>query len=85
MAVEDKIGVVSEGVSEGEGGRGGEAIWLELDLSDPRKAKKAAEEFLKKEKRLDILGKSFAFFFFFLSFFFSGSGVGWGWLGVRVG
>lgn len=79
MAVEDKIGVVSEGVSEGEGGRGGEAIWLELDLSDPRKAKKAAEEFLKKEKRLDILGKSFAFFFFFFEFFLFGV---WGGVGL---
>lgn len=34
--------------------------WLYLDLSDPRKAKAAAEAFLKKETRLDILGESSA-------------------------
>ncbi|TCD60880.1 hypothetical protein EIP91_009371 [Steccherinum ochraceum] len=33
----------------------GTVEWLELDLSDPRKAKEAAERFLQKEKRLDIL------------------------------
>ncbi|RDB16046.1 hypothetical protein Hypma_003421 [Hypsizygus marmoreus] len=33
----------------------GEVVWLKLDLSDPRDAKKAAEAFLKKEERLDIL------------------------------
>ncbi|KAF4615731.1 hypothetical protein D9613_012455 [Agrocybe pediades] len=33
----------------------GTVEWLELDLEDPRKAKKAAEKFLKKEKRLDVL------------------------------
>ena len=32
-------------------------VWLKLDLSDPREAKKAAEEFLEREGRLDILGK----------------------------
>jgi len=29
--------------------------WLELNLGDPREAKKAAERFLEKEERLDIL------------------------------
>ncbi|KAF8970385.1 NAD-P-binding protein [Flammula alnicola] len=33
----------------------GEILWLKLDLSDPRDAKKAAEDFLKRETRLDIL------------------------------
>ena len=42
-----------EGLQPGDG----EVIWLKLDLSDPRDAKKAAEEFLKREKRLDILGE----------------------------
>lgn len=37
------------------GGKGGEVIWLELDLSDPRKAKKSAEEFMNREGRLDVL------------------------------
>ncbi|KAF9235463.1 NAD(P)-binding protein [Melanogaster broomeanus] len=40
-----------EGLAPGNG----EVIWLELDLSDPRNAKRTAEEFLSKEKRLDIL------------------------------
>ncbi|OBZ78301.1 hypothetical protein A0H81_02445 [Grifola frondosa] len=41
---------------EGLGPRNGEVVWLNVDLSDPRDAKKAAEEFLTKEKRLDVLG-----------------------------
>lgn len=32
-------------------------IWLPLDLSDMRSAKKAGEEILSKETRLDILGQ----------------------------
>ncbi|OAX40087.1 NAD(P)-binding protein [Rhizopogon vinicolor AM-OR11-026] len=40
---------------EGLGPGNGEVVWLELDLKDPRNAKKAAEEFMKKEKRLDVL------------------------------
>lgn len=42
-----------------EGISPGEVVWLQLDLSDPRLAKKAAEEFISKEDRLDILGMSF--------------------------
>ena len=42
---------------EGRGPRNGEVLWLDLDLSDPRKAKKSAEELLRKEKRLDVVGK----------------------------
>lgn len=34
----------------------GEVIWHELNLSDPRWAKKSAEQFREKESRLDILG-----------------------------
>ncbi len=41
---------------EGLGPGHGEVIWLNLDLSDPRDAKKSAEEFLEREARLDILG-----------------------------
>jgi len=41
---------------EAEGIEKGQVEWLCLDLSDLRKAKDAAEEFLKREKRLDILG-----------------------------
>ncbi|KAI0730003.1 NAD-P-binding protein [Fomitopsis betulina] len=38
----------------------GEVVWLPLDYSDPRDAKKAAEGFLEKEERLDILINSAA-------------------------
>jgi NAD(P)-dependent dehydrogenase (short-subunit alcohol dehydrogenase family) len=41
--------------AEGMGPGNGDVIWLELDLKDPRNAKKAAEEFMKQEKRLDVL------------------------------
>lgn len=43
---------------EGLGPGNGEVIWLELDLIDPRNAKTTAQEFMRKEKRLDILSKS---------------------------
>jgi NAD(P)-dependent dehydrogenase (short-subunit alcohol dehydrogenase family) len=41
---------------EGTGGRKGELVWLPIDLTDPHKAKAAAEWFIKRESRLDILG-----------------------------
>jgi hypothetical protein len=41
---------------ESEGLGSGQVLWHHLELSDPRKAKKSADEFLKKETRLDILG-----------------------------
>ncbi|KAG1823186.1 hypothetical protein EV424DRAFT_769957 [Suillus variegatus] len=41
--------------AEGLGPGNGDVIWLELDLMDPRNAKKAAEVFMKQEKRLDVL------------------------------
>ncbi|KAG6330448.1 hypothetical protein ID866_8642 [Astraeus odoratus] len=41
--------------SEGLGPGNGEVVWLELDLCDPRNAKKAAREFMSKEDRLDVL------------------------------
>ena len=41
--------------SEGLGPGNGEIVWLELDLSDPRNSKKAAQEFMSKESRLDVL------------------------------
>jgi len=40
---------------EGLGPGNGEVVWLDVDLSDARKAKAAAESFLQKETRLDIL------------------------------
>lgn len=43
---------------EAEGLGNGQVLWLKLDLSDPREAKKSAEEFLKREQRLDILSVS---------------------------
>ncbi|KAG7446779.1 NAD-P-binding protein [Guyanagaster necrorhizus] len=39
----------------------GEVIWLPFDLKDPRLAKKAAEDFLSREKRLDVLINNAAF------------------------
>lgn len=41
---------------EGLGPGNGQVLWLKVDYSDPRLAKKAAEEFLERELRLDILG-----------------------------
>ena len=43
----------SEGLAPGNG----EVVWLELDLSYPRKVKQSAEDFLGKESRLDMLGE----------------------------
>lgn len=42
---------------EEEGIGSGQVVWLPINLSDPQWAKKAAEEFLGKESRLDILSK----------------------------
>ncbi|KAI0305347.1 hypothetical protein B0F90DRAFT_1625138 [Multifurca ochricompacta] len=42
--------------NEGMGESPGELVWLPIDLTDPHKAKAAAEWFLKRESRLDILG-----------------------------
>jgi hypothetical protein len=42
--------------AEGLGPGYGQVLWHKLDLSDPRDAKKSAEEFLKREQRLDVLG-----------------------------
>lgn len=39
----------------------GQVVWLPFDLKDPRLAKKAAEGFLSREKRLDILINNAAF------------------------
>ncbi|KAH7930284.1 NAD(P)-binding protein [Leucogyrophana mollusca] len=41
--------------AEGLGPGNGEVLFLQLDLADPRNAKKAAEELMSKEKRLDIV------------------------------
>ena len=43
----------AEGLSPGNG----EVHWLKLDLSDPREVKRATEEFMQKEDRLDVLGE----------------------------
>ncbi|KDQ54409.1 hypothetical protein JAAARDRAFT_135807 [Jaapia argillacea MUCL 33604] len=42
--------------TEGLGPGNGEILWLKLDLSDPRVAKQSAEDFMKRESRLDVLG-----------------------------
>ncbi|KAH9897849.1 NAD-P-binding protein [Cubamyces lactineus] len=41
----------AEGLQPGNG----EVHWFQLDLSDPRKSKESAEEFMKREDRLDVL------------------------------
>ncbi|CDO76361.1 hypothetical protein BN946_scf185011.g25 [Trametes cinnabarina] len=41
--------------AEGLGPGHGEVVWLKLELSDPRGVKEAAEEFMRREDRLDIL------------------------------
>ena len=35
----------------------GEVVWLPLDLDDPREVQRAAEVFMSKEERLDILSQ----------------------------
>lgn len=40
---------------EGLGEHPGELIWLPIDLTDPHRAKAAAEWFIKRETKLDIL------------------------------
>ncbi|KIY47879.1 NAD(P)-binding protein [Fistulina hepatica ATCC 64428] len=40
---------------EAEGLGTGQVIWHKVDLSDPRNAKQAAEEFMRREARLDVL------------------------------
>jgi len=42
---------------EKEGLGSGQAVWLQVDFSDPRWAKHAAKEFLAKETLLNILSK----------------------------
>jgi NAD(P)-dependent dehydrogenase (short-subunit alcohol dehydrogenase family) len=44
--------------AEGLGPGNGKVVWLKLDFSDPKTAKEGAEEFLKRETRLDILSMS---------------------------
>lgn len=39
------------------GGNAGKVIWLPLDLATPESAKRGAEEFLRRETRLDILSE----------------------------
>jgi NAD(P)-dependent dehydrogenase (short-subunit alcohol dehydrogenase family) len=43
--------------AEGLGPGFGPVKWLNVELSDPRNAKAAAEDFLSKETRLDVLGE----------------------------
>lgn len=40
---------------EHEGVPAGSVHWLKLDLGDPRQTKKAAEELMMREKRIDVL------------------------------
>lgn len=47
---------------EGLGPGNGDIIWLDLDLVNPRNAKKAAQEFMSKEQRLDVISKPLCVF-----------------------
>ena len=61
MAARNKVkaeAAISALKEEGLGPGNGEVVWLELDLSDPRNAKRAAKEFMRKEDRLDVLSTS---------------------------
>ena len=42
--------------AEGREPGNGALEWVELDLSDPRKAKEGADRFVARETRLDVLG-----------------------------
>ncbi|KAF8156639.1 hypothetical protein B0H34DRAFT_658150 [Crassisporium funariophilum] len=50
------IGAIARLEHEGLGPGNGQVVWLKLDLCDPREAKKAAEDFLTRENRLDVIG-----------------------------
>ncbi|KZT10383.1 NAD-P-binding protein [Laetiporus sulphureus 93-53] len=53
---EDKGGAaIARLTKEGLAPGNGEVHWLKLDLSDPRLAKASAEEFMRKQERLDVL------------------------------
>ncbi len=39
------------------GPNAGQVVWLPLDLGTPELAQRGAEEFLKRETRLDVLGE----------------------------
>jgi NADP-dependent 3-hydroxy acid dehydrogenase YdfG len=54
---EEKIAAALEKLKSDGVGKG-EVLSLKLDLGDSRKAKAAAEEFLTRENRLDILSQS---------------------------
>ncbi|KAI9059035.1 NAD-P-binding protein [Trametes sanguinea] len=41
--------------AEGLGPGNGEVVWLKLDLGDPRETKRAAEELMRREERVDVL------------------------------
>ncbi len=45
--------------AEGLGPGNGEVLWHKLDLSDPRNVQQAAEEFMKREERLDVLSECY--------------------------
>ena len=45
---------------QAEGLGRGQVVWLRVDLSDPRLTKVAAEEFMNRESRLDVLGTLFS-------------------------
>lgn len=51
-------GAIARLKEEGLGPGNGEVVWLNVDYSDPRSAKRAANEFLRREERLDVLSET---------------------------
>lgn len=49
--------LAEEGLGTGKRSGRGRVFWHKLVLDDPKDAKKSAEEFLKRESRLDILSE----------------------------
>ena len=49
----------ASGIGSEPGPDKGQVVWLDLDLSDPRKVQKAAEEVMRRGERLDVLSESF--------------------------
>ena len=57
--IEDSLTQASPSVKTDQFGKPqGQALFHQLDLTDPKDAKQSAEEFMQKEERLDVLSES---------------------------